>query len=294
MAGGRGARGRRARRDRRPLDPLRGADRGVRRAAGRLHQRRARSGRRRRRQGRPAVGLELISHAAASAPHPFFAIGGIDASNAAQVVEAGARRLCVVRAIRDAADPAAAAEAAARRLRRGSGRWRPVAEQPRKRKQRGASPTPRERMERGYAKAEERNQEAREALEPLAEGERPLVVTIGAVVAALIALSIVARLPGRAPRSTAKNRSSPQVLAPGAADGDHGLGHVARPLLGRARLPADPRLPHLQRRLRARRAGGDAWPRSLATLGLLAVAGSFFFFMVKAMARIQMPTRDPD
>jgi thiamine-phosphate pyrophosphorylase len=62
-------------------------------------------------QGRPAVGLELISHAAAQAPHPFFAIGGIDSSNAAQVVEAGARRLCVVRAIRDAADPAAAAEA---------------------------------------------------------------------------------------------------------------------------------------------------------------------------------------
>jgi len=61
-------------------------------------------------EGRPAVGLELISHAAANAPHPFFAIGGIDASNAAEVVEAGARRLCVVRAIRDAADPAAAAE----------------------------------------------------------------------------------------------------------------------------------------------------------------------------------------
>jgi ribose/xylose/arabinose/galactoside ABC-type transport system permease subunit len=28
-----------------------------------------------------------------------------------------------------------------------------------------------------------------------------------------------------------------------------------------------------------------------ATLGLLAVAGSFFYFMVKAMARIQMPQR---
>lgn len=62
-------------------------------------------------QGRPAVGLELISHAASSAPHPFFAIGGIDSSNVSQVVEAGARRLCVVRAVRDAADPAAAAEA---------------------------------------------------------------------------------------------------------------------------------------------------------------------------------------
>jgi thiamine-phosphate pyrophosphorylase len=61
-------------------------------------------------QGRPAVGLELISHAAANAPHPFFAIGGIDSSNASAVIEAGARRLCVVRAVRDATDPAAAAE----------------------------------------------------------------------------------------------------------------------------------------------------------------------------------------
>ena len=59
--------------------------------------------------GRPAVGLELISHAAANGGHPFFAIGGIDPSNAAQVVGAGARRLCIVRAIRDAEDPAAVA-----------------------------------------------------------------------------------------------------------------------------------------------------------------------------------------
>jgi thiamine-phosphate pyrophosphorylase len=61
-------------------------------------------------QGRPAVGLELIRDAAANAPHPFFAIGGIDPTNAAQVVEAGARRMCVVRALRDAEDPTAAAE----------------------------------------------------------------------------------------------------------------------------------------------------------------------------------------
>jgi thiamine-phosphate pyrophosphorylase len=62
-------------------------------------------------QGRPGVGLELITHAAERAPHPFFAIGGIDPSNAGQVVEAGAERLCAVRAIRDAADPGAAAAA---------------------------------------------------------------------------------------------------------------------------------------------------------------------------------------
>ncbi len=62
-------------------------------------------------EGRPGVGLRLVEHAAAHAPHPFFAIGGVDPANAGQVVEAGARRLGVVRSVRDAADPAAAAEA---------------------------------------------------------------------------------------------------------------------------------------------------------------------------------------
>jgi len=61
--------------------------------------------------GRPGVGLGLVEHAAANAPRPFFAIGGIDPGNAADVVAAGARRLGVVRAIRDAEDPAATAEA---------------------------------------------------------------------------------------------------------------------------------------------------------------------------------------
>lgn len=62
-------------------------------------------------RGRPGIGLGLVEHAAFDAPHPFFAIGGIDPANAAQVVEAGARRLGVVRAIRDAEDPADAAAA---------------------------------------------------------------------------------------------------------------------------------------------------------------------------------------
>ena len=63
-------------------------------------------------EGRPATGLDLISHAAqAAAPTPFFAIGGIDEDNAGDVLAAGARRLCVVRAIRDAENPAAAASA---------------------------------------------------------------------------------------------------------------------------------------------------------------------------------------
>ena len=36
---------------------------------------------------------------------PWFAIGGIDAANVADVVAAGATRIAVVRAIGDAADP---------------------------------------------------------------------------------------------------------------------------------------------------------------------------------------------
>ncbi len=61
-------------------------------------------------EGRPAVGLELISYAARNTTLPFFAIGGIDPENVKEVLNAGARRVCVVRAIRDADDPAAVAE----------------------------------------------------------------------------------------------------------------------------------------------------------------------------------------
>jgi thiamine-phosphate pyrophosphorylase len=62
-------------------------------------------------EGRPATGLELIKEAAELATLPWFAIGGISPQNAGEVVAAGAERVCVVRAIRDAADPRGAAEA---------------------------------------------------------------------------------------------------------------------------------------------------------------------------------------
>lgn len=63
--------------------------------------------------GRPAVGLELVRYAAAHARVPFFAIGGLDAGNVREAVDAGARGVCVLRAIANAADP----ERAARELR---------------------------------------------------------------------------------------------------------------------------------------------------------------------------------
>jgi thiamine-phosphate pyrophosphorylase len=63
--------------------------------------------------GRPATGLDLVRYAAAHAPLPFFAIGGIHAGNSAAVIAAGARGVAVVRAIAQAPNP----ERAARELR---------------------------------------------------------------------------------------------------------------------------------------------------------------------------------
>ena len=68
--------------------------------------------------GRPAPGLGLVRHAARVAPPgaadvpPWFAIGGIDEANLGQVLDAGARRIVVVRALTRAPDAAAAGDVA--------------------------------------------------------------------------------------------------------------------------------------------------------------------------------------
>ena len=164
-----------------------------------------------------------------------------------------------------------------------------MAEARQKRKQREGGPTPRERMERGYARAEQRNREAREGLTPLAEGERPLVVTIGAVVAALIAVSIVAgylvglAVDGEKPKSA-------QVLAPTLLMGVMAWGMWSArywAVLGFQLLLVLPDLSAVF----GLAAQAATVAQFAATLGLLAVSGTFFYFMVKAMARIQMPSR---
>ena len=162
---------------------------------------------------------------------------------------------------------------------------------PRKRKERGPAPAPRERMERGYAKAEERNREAREALEPLAAGERPLAVTIGAVVAALVALSILAGYLAGTEVNGEKPRLA-QALAPALLMGIMAWG------MWRARYWAVLGFQLVLVFLIFSAVYGLALEAAsvaqvLSTLALLAVAGTLFYFMVKAMARIQMPSRLP-
>jgi thiamine-phosphate pyrophosphorylase len=58
--------------------------------------------------GRPATGLGLVWEAAKREQRPWFAIGGIDCETLPPVVGAGARRIVVVRAVTEAADPAEA------------------------------------------------------------------------------------------------------------------------------------------------------------------------------------------
>lgn len=60
--------------------------------------------------GRPATGIDPLNALASRVGKPWFAIGGISAgSRLAEVAAAGARRIVVVRAVTDAADPQAAA-----------------------------------------------------------------------------------------------------------------------------------------------------------------------------------------
>ena len=60
--------------------------------------------------GRPAPGLDLVREVASmGSDKPWFAIGGIDERRIDEVIDAGARRIVVVRAITDEPDPGAAA-----------------------------------------------------------------------------------------------------------------------------------------------------------------------------------------
>ncbi|URM91689.1 thiamine phosphate synthase [Streptomyces sp. MRC013] len=78
--------------------------------------------------GRRAPGLDLVRYAASlDQDRPWFAIGGIDAGNLDEVLDAGARRVVVVRAVTEADDPAAAAADLARRIRERTADARPAA-----------------------------------------------------------------------------------------------------------------------------------------------------------------------
>lgn len=150
------------------------------------------------------------------------------------------------------------------------------------------------------ARTEARNEEARAALEPLAEGERPTIVTIGAVLSALIALSTIV---GWAAGVEVKRFGS-DGIAQGEDEAPIVSVLVAVLLMGtmaygmwRARYWAVLGFQALLVLVLVAASLGllqaTTWTEALGTTLLIVGAGAIFYFMIKAMARIQMPQRRP-
>jgi hypothetical protein len=146
-------------------------------------------------------------------------------------------------------------------------------------------------MEAGYAKAEVRNQAAREALVPLAPDERPAVVTVSAILAALVAASILITWAA----GVKVNGSHPSLSA---ALGPALIMGVLAWGMWRARYWAVVCFQAVLvflifAAVYALLVEATSVTGFAVTVGLLAVSGTLFWLMVKAMARIQMPDRMP-
>jgi preprotein translocase subunit YajC len=147
-------------------------------------------------------------------------------------------------------------------------------------------------------RSEAKNEAAREQLEPLAPGQRPTVVTVGALISALIAISaIVGYIAGV---------KVTRIGSDGIEQGEHGapilsvLAAVA--LMGtmawgmwRARYWAVLGFQALLVIVLVAASLGlvqaTSWLQAAGTTLLIVGAAALFYFMIKAMARIQMPER---
>jgi hypothetical protein len=144
----------------------------------------------------------------------------------------------------------------------------------------------------GYSRSRARNDEARAALEPLRPGARPGAVTVGAIAAGVLAAANVVALvfgysPGEDTLSPGSEASGTVVAALICALVAYGMWKVRywgvlgmQTLLGLTLVFASLGL------VTAR----TLWAALLLVL-IIAAAGTLFWFLVKAMARIQMPER---
>jgi hypothetical protein len=148
-------------------------------------------------------------------------------------------------------------------------------------------PSGQEAMERGYSRSRAKDEEARARLKPLRPGERPKPVTVGAIVAALAALAQVVAL------AISYDPDEPRKIVAS------GFGIVILLLVAvgmwRARYWGVLGMQTLLALTLILAGLGLVGATSvLAALGLfliLVAAGALFWFLIKAMARIQMPER---
>lgn len=140
--------------------------------------------------------------------------------------------------------------------------------------------------ERGYSRSRAKDEAARAALQPLSPGERPTAVTVGAIAAAVLAL---VNLFGLVTGLGLDDDSRPAsllgmivllIVAYGMWRAKYWAVLGMQTLLALTIIAASLSL------LFATNAGV-----ALAFVAILVLAGALFWFLVKAMARIQMPAR---
>ena len=147
--------------------------------------------------------------------------------------------------------------------------------------------------EADVSRSELKNRQVREQLEPLEEGERPLVVTIGAVLSLLIALSIVvawiAGVEVQVGNTDIQERPSAfQVFPPAILFAVMGIGMLRSrywAVLGFQAIMAIIMIGAFITLIAA-----TSIYQALSTFLVLAIAATLFWFTVKALARIQMPS----
>ena len=162
-------------------------------------------------------------------------------------------------------------------------------------RKREARPADGSAMQRGYARGRAKDEAVRRSLKPLRPGERPTAVTVGAVAAAVLALgNIIAMVVGfdTAPGSGADGDESPAVagtllvsavltaLAYGMWKARYGAVLGMQTLLAITIVFCSVGLV----------TATSVWAAVLL-VAMIAAAGTLFWFLVKAMARLQMPER---
>ena len=148
-------------------------------------------------------------------------------------------------------------------------------------------------LQRGYASGRAKDEAARAALEPLRPGERPTAVTVGAVAAGVLALAnVVALVAGWDAGPGSGDRDGQAVAGSLLVTGvlcvvAYGMWQARYwAVLGMQTLLA---ITIIFASLGVITAT-SAWA-ALLLVAIVCAAGALFWFMVKAMARIQMPER---
>ena len=152
------------------------------------------------------------------------------------------------------------------------------------------APPPESDLPERYARSRARDEEARAALKPLRAGERPTAVTVGAVAAALLALANVIAIGfgyNSGEDTLATDLAGTIIVSAVLVLVAYGMWRARYwAVLGMQTLLA---LTIIFAALALIRAV-DLWAAALVLI-ILVASSTLFWFLVKAMARIQMPER---